>query len=103
MSVVVVATIRPVPEHRAEVIAAFEAAIERVHAEDDGCELYALHEADDRLVVIEKWASQEALDSHTANAALAELGQRLDGKVTGGSDVVVLRPHPAGTARQGAL
>jgi quinol monooxygenase YgiN len=38
MSVVVVATAFPLPEHRAEVIAAFEAAIPRVQ-EDPGCEL----------------------------------------------------------------
>ena len=31
MSVVVVVTAFPIPEHRAEVVAAFEAAITRVH------------------------------------------------------------------------
>jgi quinol monooxygenase YgiN len=40
MSVVVVVTAFPVPERRAEVIAAFEAAIIRVHKEP-GVELYA--------------------------------------------------------------
>ena len=44
--VVVVATIRPLPEHRAEVIAAMEKVIADVHAHDDGCLLYALHEGD---------------------------------------------------------
>ncbi len=48
MSVVVV-TAFPVPEHRAEVVAAFEEAIARVHNEP-GVELYALHEGPDRLV-----------------------------------------------------
>ena len=33
MSVVVVVTAFPVPEHRAEVVAAFEEAIARVHGE----------------------------------------------------------------------
>jgi quinol monooxygenase YgiN len=42
-AVVVVATIRPLPEHRAEMIAAFEKAIAAVHADDAGCLLYALH------------------------------------------------------------
>ena len=51
MSVVVIATAFPVPEHRAEVIAAFEAAIKRVH-DQTGVELYALHEGPDRLVMI---------------------------------------------------
>ena len=44
MSVIVVATAFPSPEHRAEVIAAFEAAIAQVHDEEPGCELYALQE-----------------------------------------------------------
>ena len=52
MSVVVVVTAFPAPERRAEVIAAFEAAITRVH-EEPGVELYALHEGPDRLVMIE--------------------------------------------------
>ena len=74
MSVVVVATIVPVPEHRAEVIAALEQTISAVHAEDEGCELYALRQGEDRLVMIEKWP-----------------------------DVQALQPHPAGTAEQGTL
>ena len=43
MSVVVVVTAFPVAEHRGEVVAAFEAAIARVH-DEPGVELYALHE-----------------------------------------------------------
>ena len=56
MSVVLVVTAFPVPERRAEVIAAFEAAIARVH-DEPGVELYALHEGRDRLVMIEKYSS----------------------------------------------
>jgi len=41
MAVVVVATAIPLPGHRDEVIAAFEAAIAKVHASEDGCLLYA--------------------------------------------------------------
>jgi quinol monooxygenase YgiN len=102
MSVVVVATIIPVPEHRDEVIAVFTATIARVHAED-GCELYALHEGEDRLVMVEKWASQEALATHSAAPALRELGPLLKGKTVGHLDVQVLTPHPAGTKEQGAI
>ncbi|GAA3757465.1 antibiotic biosynthesis monooxygenase [Microbacterium kribbense] len=103
MSVIVVATSRPKPEKRAEVIAALEAAIVRVHAEDDGCELYALNETSDRLVMIEKWRDQAALDAHSRGAALAELQGGLNGRLTEPTEVVVLTPHPAGTARQGAV
>ena len=103
MSVIVVATIRPRPEHRAEVISVMEKAIQRTHTEDAGCLLYALHEAPDRLVMIEKWADQAALDAHSRGEALAELSAGLDGKLTSALEVVRLAPHPAGTAQQGTL
>ena len=89
-AVVVVAAIRPLPEHRAEVIA-------DVHAHDDGCLLYALHERDDPQVMIEKWASAAALAGHSRGAALAELNQALTGRLEGALDVQILQPHPAGT------
>jgi quinol monooxygenase YgiN len=103
MAVVVVATLRPLPDRRAEVIAVLDDVIARVHAEDEGCQLYALHEGPDRLVMIEKWSSPEALAAHGGGAAIAELGKRLNGLVDGGSDIQVLQPHPAGTPHQGTL
>jgi len=96
-AVVVVATIRPKAEHRAEVIAAMRKAIAAVHANDDGCLLYALHEGDDRLVMVEKWSSGEALARHGRGGAIADLAKSLDGLVEGATDVQVLQPHPAGT------
>ncbi len=103
MSVVVVATVYPMAEHRDEVVRAMVQAIERVHAEDEGCELYALHEGQDRLVMIEKWASAEALGAHGQSPALAELQPLIADKVVGEFDVQVLHPHPAGMDEQGAL
>jgi quinol monooxygenase YgiN len=103
MSVVVVATVHPIAERRDEVIAAFVDVIGRVHAEDEGCELYALHEGTDRLVMIEKWASPDALKAHGSTELLKNLGLGLAGKITGPLDVQVLTPHPAGTAEQGTL
>ena len=102
MSVVVVATITPVPEHRDEVIAAFTATIPQVHAED-GCELYALHQAADRLVMIEKWASADALATHRQGAALAALHPQLKGKTAGPTEVIVLHAVPAGDPAKGEL
>jgi quinol monooxygenase YgiN len=61
MSVVIVVTAIPIPEHRAEVVAAFEEASARVHGEP-GVELYALHEGPDRLVMVEKY---ESVSHHT--------------------------------------
>jgi quinol monooxygenase YgiN len=102
MSVVVVATIRPLPEHRDEVIAAFTQIIGDVHAED-GCELYALNETGDRLIMVEKWASREALAAHSKGENLAALNPLLKGKVAGPSEVIVLEAVPAGDPEKGQI
>jgi quinol monooxygenase YgiN len=101
MSVVVV-TAFPIPEHRAEVVAAFEQAITRVH-DKPGVELYALHEGPDRLVMIEKYEPEQARSEHTKGTALADLRSALRGKLSSGLDAQVLVPHPAGNAQKGAL
>ena len=102
MSVVVVVTAFPLPGRRAEVIAAFEEAMARVHYEP-GVELYALHEGPDRLVMIEKYESEKARSEPLQGAALADLRSALEGKLSGGLDAQVLVPHPAGNAQKGAL
>lgn len=104
MAVIIVATAYPAPEYREEVIAAYEEAIGKVHAEEDGCELYALHEGPDgRLVMIEKYASDEAAAAHRAGAGLASLREAMGGKLSAPLDVQVLTPHPAGAPVKGAL
>jgi quinol monooxygenase YgiN len=102
VSVVVVATITPLPEHRDEVIAALLETIPKVHLED-GCELYSLNQKDDRLIMIERWSSPEALQAHNGGAALAELGKALAGKVAAAPDVQVLTALPAGDTAKGAI
>jgi quinol monooxygenase YgiN len=102
MSVVVVVTAFPIAEHRAEVVAAFEEAIARVH-EEPGVELYALHEGPDRLVMIEKYTSEQARSEHRKGAALASLLSALEGKLSSPLDTQVLAPHPAGNPRKGTL
>ena len=59
MSFVVVATIVPLPEHRDEVIATITETVDKVHKED-GCELYALHQTDDRLMMVENGPARGA-------------------------------------------
>jgi quinol monooxygenase YgiN len=104
MAIIVVATAIPVPEHRDEVVAAFEAAGETVHASEDGCLLYALHEAPDgKLVMIEKYESQQAVEAHMKSDGLAALIVALKGKLAAPMDVQMLTPHPAGSAEKGAL
>ncbi len=102
MSVVVVATIVPVEGQHEAVKAALLDAVPQVH-EEDGCELYALHEKDDRLVMIEQWSSAEALAVHSRGAALAELGPKLAGLTVGPADVVVLSAVPAGDPAKGVV
>ncbi|WP_345771703.1 putative quinol monooxygenase [Geodermatophilus sabuli] len=103
MSVVVVATITPQPEHADAVREAVLAAIPQVHAEP-GCERYALHATrDGSLVMIEQWESPEALAVHGKAEALTTLGQRLEGKLAGAPDLMVLDAVPAGDDAKGAL
>ncbi|MEU6657553.1 antibiotic biosynthesis monooxygenase [Streptomyces sp. NPDC046821] len=102
MSVVVIVTIFPGPEHRAEVVSAVEKAILQVH-EEPGVEFYALLEGDDRLMMIEKYESAQAQAEHAKRPALTGLLAALDGKLTRELDVQVLTPHPAGDPRKGAL
>ncbi|WP_433379884.1 putative quinol monooxygenase [Actinoplanes sp. CA-142083] len=102
MSIVLVVTVVPAPEHRDEVIAAFEKAIARVHQEQ-GVEVYALHEGADRLVMIEKYESEQARAAHAKGPALAGLLSALDSKLTTKLDVQVLTPHPFGEPAKGAI
>jgi quinol monooxygenase YgiN len=102
MSVVVVATAYPLPEHRTEVITAFETAIARVH-DEPGVDLYALYEGQDRLVMIEKYESEETRSEHLKGPALADLRSALEGKLSSSLDVQVLVPHPAGNRLKGAV
>ncbi|MFE2943521.1 putative quinol monooxygenase [Streptomyces sp. NPDC059255] len=100
--VIVTATFRPRPGARAEVIGALRTAAERVHAEP-GCELYALHEAPDRLTLIEKWTTVGHLDDHGRAPAVQALHEALDGNLLEPADVVRLSPLPAGDPGAGAL
>lgn len=103
MSLVVVATMFPKPEFRADVLAALDEVIGRVHSEDAGCLKYSLNEGPDRLVMIEKWASQDDLQAHSASPAFQALTAALDGKLAAEMDVQILQPHPAGTTEQGQI
>lgn len=102
--VVVVATIKPLEGKADEVEAALRAAVREVHAEP-GCRRYALHRATagGAFVLIEQWASAQALDTHSKQPALAELRRRLDGLLAERLDVVVLDALPEGDPELGAL
>jgi quinol monooxygenase YgiN len=106
VSVVVVAVITPKPGEEEAVREAILESIPQVH-EEPGCELYALHEAlhegTGEFVLVERWASREALATHGQAPALTALGAALAGKVAGPPQVRRLDAVPAGDATKGAL
>jgi quinol monooxygenase YgiN len=53
--------------------------------------------------MIEKYASQDAVDQHIKGAGLAGLRAALEDKLSSPIDVQVLVPHPAGSKDKGAL
>ncbi|TQS42632.1 putative quinol monooxygenase [Cryptosporangium phraense] len=99
---IIVATVLPKPEDRAAVREALLAAAPAVHQEK-GCHLYAMHENDEKFVVIESWESLEDMGVHAAGPAFTAMSAALEGKLTAPLDVVVLSALPAGDPAKGAL
>ncbi|QGF23520.1 putative quinol monooxygenase [Raineyella fluvialis] len=103
MSVVVTAVFYPLPGRRHDLAAAMRAGIEAVHGEE-GCELYAIHDAEDgTITMIEKWASAEALDAHAKGEAIAVLNRDVEGLLAQPTLVTRMMPIPMGTDEQGRL
>jgi quinol monooxygenase YgiN len=101
--VVVTAVFHPVPGRTAELIEALRASIPAVH-EEEGCLLYAIHDADDgTITMIEKWTSREALDAHDAGAPVKALQAATAELLARPTVVVKMDPLPAGTREQGEL
>ena len=101
--VIVTAVFTPAPGQRDELVRRLEPAIREVHGED-GCLLYAIHDAPDgRIVMIEKWASEELLDAHSVGEPVQRLRRAIADVVAAPTQVTRLRPIPAGTPEQGAL
>ena len=94
--VIVTAYFFPRPDARDQVIAALEPAIAGVH-EEDGCELYAIHDAPDgTIVMLEKWTSVELLDAHGGGEPVRQLAAALDGLLERPVEVTRLVPLPSG-------
>jgi quinol monooxygenase YgiN len=81
---------------RDEVIALWPALARQVRAES-GCLAYDLHSVlgdANRLLVLERWASVEALAAHGESPHMAEFGQVAAGLVAGAPEVLVLPATP---------
>ena len=101
--VVVTAYFYPRPETREQVLAALEPAIAAVH-DEDGCELYAIHDAPDgTIVMLEKWTSVDLLDAHGGGQPVATLTAALDGLLERPVEVTRLVPRLVGDPAKGAL
>jgi quinol monooxygenase YgiN len=94
MAVIGLAVLLPNPGDRDAVVAALREAVPKFHAEA-GCELYALHESGDELVIIEKFTDMASLDLHANGEPLKAMRRALKGLVeVKRSDV--LSPLPIG-------
>lgn len=103
MCVVVTAAFHPIPDRREELVAALTESIPAVHAEE-GCRLYAIHDASDgTILMIEKWDSDELLKTHAQGSAVAALNAATSHLVASPTTVITMRPLPAGSDEQGVL
>ncbi|EWS79798.1 putative quinol monooxygenase [Brachybacterium phenoliresistens] len=103
MTVVVTAVFYPAEGKKEELAQAMQRGISAVH-EEKGCELYAIHDAEDgTITMIEKWSTVEDLDVHGGGAAVKILNEDIDGLTTKPVLVTRMTPIPAGTDAQGLL
>lgn len=102
MTVIVTAVFHPAAGARERLIAAMRRGIEAVHAEP-GCELYAIHDAEDGTVtMLEKWTTAADLDAHAEGEAVALLNADIEGLLASPVLVTKMTPLPMGSAA-GAL
>ena len=103
MTVVVTAVFHPKPGKQQELAEAMRRGIAAVHTED-GCELYAIHDAEDgTITMIEKWSSAEALDAHGDGDEVKILREDVADLLEKPATVTRMTPIPAGTEAQGQL
>lgn len=103
MTVVVTAVSYPLPGRKDELAAAMHAGIEAVQSEK-GCELYAIHDAEDgTITMIEKWTGEEDLAAHAGGAAEAILRGDTSALLEKPTLVTRMTPLPVGAKEQGQL
>lgn len=96
MTVIVTAVFTPIEGKKAELIASMHDGITAVH-EEEGCEIYAIHDAEDGTVtMIERWTTAELLDAHGTGSAIAVLRDGIAPFVLGSPVVTRMTPIPVG-------
>jgi len=102
---VVVVRARANPGRGGELLDMFGELATATHAEE-GCTLFALHRAHDDhdvIVLVERWASREALDAHLAAPHLASFRRESVELFAEPSQIAVVEPVPAGDPVKGLL
>lgn len=99
---ILVVTFTPKPNKFQEFEKVFASVIPRVH-DEPGCELYALSRSGERLVLIEKWTDDAALEAHRNAAAIGDLRRRTADLADAPTVILTLEPLPAGDTAKGAL
>ena len=102
MALVVIASVTPRSEHRDEVLADLEKAAPLIQREE-GCELWALHEAKGAFVLVEQWQDPAALKAHGAGSAFTELNRAIEDKLESPLQVQVVTPLVTGDPSLGAV
>jgi len=93
---IVIASFQPLPGKTHELIALIESVIPEVH-EEEGCELYALHEeVGGSLVMIEKWTTQAHWHVHNNAPSVAAIHAGLPGLIKGEIVVQEMYGHEVG-------
>ncbi|HLS73017.1 MAG TPA: antibiotic biosynthesis monooxygenase [Actinomycetaceae bacterium] len=103
MTVVVTAVFYPKAGKKQELAEAMQRGIAAVH-EEPGCELYAIHDAEDgTITMLEKWTTVEDLDVHGAGDPVKILNEDIADLIEKPTLVTRMTAIPAGTEAQGLL
>ena len=103
--IVAIATLTPAPGKTEELVAAMTSLVEQVHAQEEGCLLYALHRHPDgqRLVMVEKYTGPDAVTAHRASDHFRAAGKVMAGLLAAPPEVLALEPVVVGDPGKGAV
>ena len=90
MEILIVGSIEIEPERRAALLEAVRPYVEATRADEPGCLDYAFMPdtvADDRIVVLERWADEQTLTAHFAHPNMAATKRALHENGSGTSHI----------------
>jgi quinol monooxygenase YgiN len=102
MSLVMLATLKPLPEHRLAVAEALKTLVAAAQLEK-GMECFALFSTDDDFIIIEQWADEASWDAHVAAASSLAALEAVAGRLREPATHQRLSPVPVGGRARGAL